>query len=92
MQKALFGLGCFWGAGRIFWKVPRLCDRGLAIAAGVTPNPTYQEVCSGEPVHSEVVLVVFDPKVVGSRTCSAASGKRTIRRRACEQGNDVGTQ
>src|SRR5689334_2722456 len=64
LQKALFGLGCFWGAERVFWKTPGVYVTAVGYAAGSTPNPTYQEVCSGRTGHSEVVLVVFDPKVV----------------------------
>src|SRR3954465_8784872 len=64
LQKAMFGLGCFWGAERIFWKMPGVYLTAVGYAAGETPNPTYQEVCSGRTGHAEVVLVVFDPKVV----------------------------
>ena len=64
LQKALFGLGCFWGAERIFWKTPGVHVTAVGYAAGMTPNPTYQEVCSGRTGHAEVVLVVFDPKQV----------------------------
>src|ERR1700690_680028 len=64
METAIFGLGCFWGAERAFWKIPGVFVTAVGYAGGVTPNPTYREVCSGRTGHNEVVLVVYDPKTV----------------------------
>ena len=63
-ETAIFALGCFWGAERIFWQIPGVYTTAVGYAGGVTPNPTYQEACSGRTGHTEAVLVVFDPKVV----------------------------
>ncbi|MCH1460654.1 MAG: peptide-methionine (S)-S-oxide reductase, partial [Luminiphilus sp.] len=64
LEMAMFGLGCFWGAERVFWMVPGVYTTAVGYAAGHTPNPTYREVCSGQTGHNEVVLVVFDPAKV----------------------------
>ena len=63
-QAAIFGMGCFWGAERKFWTLPGVWTTGVGYAAGLTPNPTYREVCSGATGHNEVVLVVFEPSVI----------------------------
>jgi len=87
-EKALFGLGCFWGAEKAFWKIPGVWVTAVGYAAGHTPNPTYEEVCTGATGHNEVVLVVYDPKQVSYqqllKTFFEAQGMR--------QGNDIGTQ
>jgi len=68
LTKAMFGLGCFWGAERCFWTLEGVYTTAVGYAAGATPNPTYEEVCTGMTAHNEVVLVVFDPKVISYET------------------------
>jgi peptide-methionine (S)-S-oxide reductase len=92
MQQVVFGLGCFWGAERRFWEAPGVYTTAVGYAGGYTPNPTYQEVCSGQTGHNEVVLVVFDPE----KTTFAALLKRFWEAhdptQGMRQGNDTGTQ
>ena len=92
MEMALFGLGCFWGAERGFWQVPGVYTTAVGYAAGVTPNPTYREVCSGMTGHNEVVLVVFDPKKVSYETLLKTFWESHDPTQGIRQGNDVGTQ
>ncbi|HVY43356.1 MAG TPA: peptide-methionine (S)-S-oxide reductase MsrA [Hyphomicrobiaceae bacterium] len=92
-EKAMFGMGCFWGAERKFWEL----DEGIHVTAvgyagGMTPNPTYEEVCSGLTGHNEVVLVVFDPKVVSYDTLLRTFWESHDPTQGMRQGNDVGTQ
>ncbi len=68
LQQAVFGMGCFWGAERRFWEQPGVWTTAVGYAGGITPNPTYDEVCSGLTGHTEAVLVVFDPKVIAYET------------------------
>lgn len=91
-QKVMFGLGCFWGAERMFWKVPGVWVTAVGYAAGLTPNPTYEEVCSGRTGHNEVVLVVFDPKQVSFEKLLAVFWEGHDPTQGMRQGNDVGTQ
>ncbi|MGH6924112.1 MAG: peptide-methionine (S)-S-oxide reductase MsrA, partial [Propylenella sp.] len=91
-EKALFGLGCFWGAERIFWKIPGVYVTAVGYAGGVTPNPTYQEVCTGKTGHNEVVLVVFDPKAVAYAELLRRFWEAHDPTQGMRQGNDVGTQ
>ncbi len=91
-ETALFGLGCFWGAERIFWKTPGVLATAVGYAAGHTPNPTYQEVCSGRTGHNEVVLVVYDPNAVSYAELLKAFWEAHDPTQGMRQGNDVGTQ
>ncbi len=92
MQRALFGMGCFWGAERKFWEKPGVYSTAVGYAAGHTPNPTYREVCSGLTGHSEVVLVVFDPRAVTYDALLSVFWENHDPTQGMRQGNDVGTQ
>ena len=89
---ALFGLGCFWGAERVFWQMKGVWVTAVGYAAGHTPNPTYEEVCTGRTGHNEVVRVVYDPTVVSYDTLLAAFWEAHDPTQGMRQGNDVGTQ
>jgi peptide-methionine (S)-S-oxide reductase len=90
--KAMFGLGCFWGAERIFWSLPGVYVTAVGYAGGHTPNATYEEVCSGRTGHNEVVLVVYDPKIIGYDALLKAFWEAHDPTQGMRQGNDVGTQ
>jgi peptide-methionine (S)-S-oxide reductase len=92
MQMAMFGMGCFWGAERKFWQQPGVFITAVGYAAGVTPNPTYEEVCSGMTGHNEVVYVVFDPSVVSYETLLKVFWESHNPTQGMRQGNDAGTQ
>jgi peptide-methionine (S)-S-oxide reductase len=92
LEQAIFGLGCFWGAERKFWQQEGVYTTAVGYAAGVTPNPTYQEVCSGMTGHNEVVLVVFDPNVISYETLLKVFWESHDPTQGMRQGNDVGTQ
>jgi peptide-methionine (S)-S-oxide reductase len=91
-QKALFGLGCFWGAEKKFWQVPGVYTTAVGYAAGYTPNPSYREVCSGLTGHNEVVLVVFDPAKVSYDDLLKTFWENHDPTQGMRQGGDVGTQ
>ena len=91
-ETALFGLGCFWGAERIFWQIDGVHVTAAGYAGGHTPNPTYDEVCSGMTGHNEVVLVVYDPKTVSFAALLKAFFEAHDPTQGMRQGNDVGTQ
>ncbi|MBD2108066.1 peptide-methionine (S)-S-oxide reductase MsrA [Nodosilinea sp. FACHB-13] len=92
MELALFGMGCFWGAERKFWQLEGVYSTSVGYAAGYTPNPTYQEVCSGLTGHNEVVQVVFDPKVVSYEQVLKTFWESHNPTQGMRQGNDAGTQ
>ncbi len=92
MEKAMVGMGCFWGAERKFWQQEGVFTTAVGYAGGYTPNPTYQEVCSGLTGHNEVVLVVFDPKVVSYEQILKVFWESHNPTQGMRQGNDVGTQ
>ena len=91
-QTAIFGMGCFWGAERLFWRTPGVWTTAVGYAGGFTPNPTYEEVCSGRTGHAEVVLVVFDPAVVTYEQLLKVFWEGHDPTQGMRQGNDVGTQ
>ena len=92
LETAVFGLGCFWGAERIFWKTPGVYSTAVGYAGGVTPNPTYEETCSGRTGHTEAVLVVYDPAVVTFDDLLKKFWEGHNPTQGMRQGNDVGTQ
>jgi len=91
-ETILFGMGCFWGAERLFWNIPGVLSTAAGYAGGYTPNPTYHEVCSGLTGHAEVVQVVYDPAVVGLDTLLRAFWENHDPTQGMRQGNDLGTQ
>lgn len=92
METAMFGMGCFWGAERKFWQLEGVYSTAVGYAAGITPNPTYKEVCSGMTGHNEVVYVVFDPKVISYSELLKVFWENHDPTQGMRQGNDVGTQ
>ncbi|AOY80498.1 peptide-methionine (S)-S-oxide reductase MsrA [Moorena producens JHB] len=92
LEMAMFGMGCFWGAERRFWQQEGVFTTAVGYAAGVTPNPTYQEVCTGMTGHNEVVLVVFDPKVISYEALLKVFWESHNPTQGMRQGNDTGTQ
>ena len=92
MERALFGLGCFWGAEKRFWNEPGVYTTAVGYAAGYTPNPTYDEVCSGRTGHNEVVLVIYDPNRVRYQRLLQVFWETHDPTQGMRQGNDVGTQ
>ncbi len=91
-ETAMFGLGCFWGAERKFWSLDGVVTTAVGYAGGFTPNPTYEEVCTGRTGHNEVVHVVFDPKAIAYATLLRTFWESHDPTQGMRQGNDVGTQ
>jgi peptide-methionine (S)-S-oxide reductase len=92
LELALFGMGCFWGAERVFWSADGVYTTAVGYAGGLTPNPTYEEVCSRRTGHNEVVRVVFDPAVVGYEDLLRLFWENHDPTQGMRQGNDLGTQ
>jgi peptide-methionine (S)-S-oxide reductase len=92
LERAVFGMGCFWGAERVFWQAEGVYTTAAGYAGGFTPNPTYEEVCSASTGHAEVVLAVFDPNVTSYETMLKLFWENHDPTQGMRQGNDVGTQ
>jgi peptide-methionine (S)-S-oxide reductase len=92
LEQAIVGMGCFWGAERVFWQAPGVYTTAVGYAGGFTPNPTYEEVCTGQTGHAEVVLAVFDPAAISYEEILRLFWENHDPTQGMRQGNDVGTQ
>ena len=92
LREAVFGLGCFWGAEKLFWQLPGVYSTAVGYAGGFTPNPTYQEVCTGETGHAEVVRVIYDPQKISYQDLLRTFWESHDPTQGMRQGNDAGTQ
>lgn len=91
-QQVLFGMGCFWGAERLFWQLDGVISTSVGYSGGYTPNPTYEEVCSGRTGHAEVVRVIFDPEIINFTQLLKCFWEQHNPTQGMRQGNDLGTQ
>jgi peptide-methionine (S)-S-oxide reductase len=92
LKEAVFGMGCFWGAERLFWELPGVYSTAVGYAGGFTPNPTYEEVCTGGTGHAEVVRVIYDPQKIGYEKLLKAFWESHDPTQGMRQGNDLGSQ
>jgi peptide-methionine (S)-S-oxide reductase len=92
LEKVIFGIGCFWGAERIFWQLPGVYVTAVGYAGGHTPNPTYEEICTGQTGHNEVVIVIYDPTQIKFDSILKTFWESHDPTQGMSQGNDVGTQ
>ncbi len=92
LRQIVFGMGCFWGAERVFWRLQGVYSTAVGYAGGLTPNPTYEEVCSGRTGHTEVVIVFYDPQQISSRRLQEVFWESHDPTQGMRQGNDRGTQ
>jgi peptide-methionine (S)-S-oxide reductase len=92
LEKAVFGLGCFWGAERLFWELPGVYSTAVGYAGGITAHPSYEDVCCGQTGHAEVVIVFFDPSVITYEALLGAFWEAHDPTQGMRQGNDLGTQ
>jgi peptide-methionine (S)-S-oxide reductase len=92
LKEAVFGMGCFWGAERLFWELPGVYSTAVGYAGGFTPNPTYEEVCTGGTGHAEVVRVIYDPQKIGYEALLKAFWESHDPTQGMRQGNDLGSQ
>ncbi len=92
LEQAVFGMGCFWGVEKMFWQLPGVYTTAVGYAAGITANPSYQEICSGQTGHNEVMLVVFDPAIISYEELLNVFWEGHDPTQGMRQGNDMGTQ
>lgn len=92
LDSIILGMGCFWGAERLFWQLPGVYSTSVGYSGGFTPNPTYEEVCSGKTGHAEVVRVLFDPKTISLEALLTKFWENHDPTQGMQQGNDIGTQ